>query len=92
MLISVPIIILGPHLVLMVAVFSEVPGCPPAHLPAVAEPEVMAFVVITLAAASVVIPVTAMAVTVTAQAACVADSAGTRAAMCGATGALTMGP
>ncbi len=71
-------------------------GFPTAHLPAAAVmvtvAAVMVFAAITLPAASVLLPVTAMAVTVTAPAVCVTDSAGTGAAMCGATGAPTMGP
>jgi hypothetical protein len=80
-----------PQLFLQLSLFSEVPGFLPAHLPTaaviVALAEVTFFAAITLAAASVVLPVTALAVTVTAP----ADSAGTGAAMCGATGAPTMG-
>jgi hypothetical protein len=47
---------------------------------------VMVFAAISLAAASVLLPVTATAVTVTAPVVCMADSASTAAATCGATG------
>jgi hypothetical protein len=50
--------------------------------------EVMVFAATTLAAASLVLQMTAAAVTATAP----ADPASTRAVMCGATGAPTMGP
>jgi hypothetical protein len=53
---------------------------------------VTVFAAITLAAASVVLPVTAMAVMAIAPAVCVPDPVGTGAAMCGATRAPIMGP
>ena len=61
-------------------------GLSTAHLPAAP------VVVVTLAAASVVLPVTAMAVMAIAPAVCVPDPVGTGAAMCGATRAPIMGP
>ena len=82
--------------VFAIVLFSEAPGFPQAHLPEaaamVAVAEVIAFAVITFAAASVVFAVTALAFTVTALAVRITDCLGTGAAMCGATGAPTMGP
>jgi hypothetical protein len=80
-----------PELFLQLSLLSELPGCPIAHSPMVAEAVKMAFFAIILAA-SLPLQVTAMAVTITALAVCVTDFAGTGAVMCGAIGALTMGP